>query len=94
MSQPPRTIAPTWPDYQLIDAGGGKKLERWGNVFTIRPDVQAYFHSGKPFAEWKELAHWEFTESPGKTGRWKAIKPDAPTEWQITYGRLKFVQLS
>jgi 23S rRNA (cytosine1962-C5)-methyltransferase len=91
MSQTPRAIAPSWPDYQLIDAGGGKKLERWGQVITIRPDVQAYFHSGKPFTEWKELAHWEFTESPGKAGRWKALKKDAPTEWQISYGRLKFV---
>lgn len=87
----PKTIAPTWPDYQLLDAGGGKKLERWGKIITIRPDIQAYFHSGKPFSEWRALAHWEFVETPGKNGRWKALKTDAPTEWQITFGRLKFI---
>ena len=38
-----------WDDYELIDAGGGKKLERWGNIITIRPEMQAYFHSGIPF---------------------------------------------
>jgi len=87
----PKTIAPTWPDYQLLDAGGGKKLERWGKIITIRPDIQAYFHSGKPFSEWRALAHLEFVETPGKNGRWKALKTDAPTEWQITFGRLKFI---
>ena len=38
-----------WDDYELIDAGGGKKLERWGSIITIRPEVQAYFKSGKTF---------------------------------------------
>ena len=41
-----------WNDYELIDAGGGRKLERWGKLITIRPEVQAYFHSGLPFSEW------------------------------------------
>ena len=91
MSSTPRAIAPSWPDYQLLDAGGGKKLERWGKVITIRPDVQAYFHSGKPFTEWRQMAHWEYTETPGKNGRWKALQKDAPTEWQVSYGRLRFV---
>ena len=36
-------------DYELIDAGGGKKLERWGKIITIRPEVNAYFRSGMPF---------------------------------------------
>ena len=38
-----------WDDYELIAAGCGKKLERWGNIITIRPEMQAYFHSGIPF---------------------------------------------
>ena len=27
-------------DYELIDAAGGQKLERWGNIVLIRPDPQ------------------------------------------------------
>ena len=50
----------SWSDYELIDAGGGKKLERWGTVITIRPEVQAYFKSEKPFDAWRKMAHWEF----------------------------------
>ena len=34
-----------WDDYELVDAGGSLKLERWGDIYTIRPEVQAYFKS-------------------------------------------------
>lgn len=89
----PRTYSEGWADYELIDAGGGKKLERWGKIITIRPEVQAYFHSGKPFTEWRTLAHWEFIENAGQQGKWKRLKKDAPENWTISYQRLKF-QLS
>ena len=79
-----------WSDYELIDAGGGKKLERWGSIITIRPEVQAYFRSGKTFDEWHKLAHWEFTDKGGQTGTWKALKSDAPKEWTIRYNELTF----
>lgn len=79
-----------WKDYELIDAGGGKKLERWGEIITIRPEVQAYFRSEKSFGEWQKLAHWEFTEKKNQTGTWKALKPNAPREWTIQYKDLTF----
>lgn len=79
-----------WDDYELIDAGGGKKLERWGDVITIRPEVQAYFKSGKSFKEWNELAHWEFIAKGGQSGVWKSLKKNSPREWTIKYGRISF----
>lgn len=79
-----------WEDYELIDAGGGKKLERWGEIITIRPEVQAYFRSEKSFGEWQKLAHWEFTEKKNQTGTWKALKPNAPKEWTVQYKDLTF----
>jgi len=78
-----------WADYELIDAGGGKKLERWGKIITIRPEVQAYFKSEIPFDKWNEMAHWEFVQK-GSAGKWKALKPKAPESWEIGYERLKF----
>ena len=90
MSNLPRTFSEGWSDYELIDAGGGKKLERWGNIITIRPEIQAYFHSGLPFTEWKNLAHWEFVEGKNQQGKWKSLKKDSPTKWIISYNRLKF----
>ena len=80
----------SWNDYELIDAGGGRKLERWGKLITIRPEVQAYFHSGLPFSDWSKMAHWEFIEKKGKKGAWKQLIKDAPRAQTISYGRLKF----
>lgn len=83
-----------WKDYELIDAGVEQKLERWGNVITIRPERQAYFKSGLPFEKWYKKAHFVF-ESTGKTsGRWKALK-ELKTDhiWNISYKNVQF-QLS
>lgn len=33
-------IAKNWKDYEIIDMANGEKLERWGNVYLIRPDPQ------------------------------------------------------
>jgi len=79
-----------WADYELIDAGGGKKLERWGDIITIRSEVQAYFKSGKSFDEWDQLAHWEYVEKGAQSGIWKQLKKNAPSEWSIQYGDLVF----
>jgi 23S rRNA (cytosine1962-C5)-methyltransferase len=79
-----------WEDYELIDAGGGKKLERWGTILTIRPEVQAYFKSEKTFKEWEQLAHWEFVQRGGKSGVWKPLKKNVPKKWAIGYEQLTF----
>ncbi|MDB4091350.1 class I SAM-dependent methyltransferase [Crocinitomicaceae bacterium] len=79
-----------WAEYELIDAGGGKKLERWGKVITIRPELQAYFKSGKPFEEWYRMAHWEFVAKSSQSGKWKRLKESAPEEWTISYKKLDF----
>lgn len=70
-------------NYELIDAGGGRKLERWGTITTIRPEHQAYFAAVLSKKEWLDLADWEFIpKSEGALqGTWKKLKPDAPEEW-------------
>jgi 23S rRNA (cytosine1962-C5)-methyltransferase len=85
-----RIYSEAWKDYELIDAGGGKKLERWGSIITIRPEVQAYFKSEKTFKEWDQVAHWEFVSKDGKSGKWKSLKKDSPTEWSIMFNKLSF----
>jgi 23S rRNA (cytosine1962-C5)-methyltransferase len=79
-----------WPDYELLDAGDGKKLERWGKIITIRPELQADFKPGWSFSQWQELAHWEFEEQSSTQGLWKIIKPNAPEHWVISYQNLNF----
>ena len=39
-------LADSWHDYEIIDAGDGEKLERWGGVTLLRPDPQAVWPMG------------------------------------------------
>jgi 23S rRNA (cytosine1962-C5)-methyltransferase len=86
----PREYGSSWPDYELLDAGDGKKLERWGKVITIRPEIQASFKPGWPYSQWLDMAHWEFEELSSTQGRWLNIKPQAPEQWLISYENLNF----
>ncbi len=85
-----RIYSTGWGDYELIDAGGGKKLERWGSLVTIRPEVQAYFKSERTFKEWEQIAHWEFISKGGQNGTWKALKKNVPRKWAISFEGLTF----
>ena len=40
-------IASNWSDYALLDAGGGKRLERWGDYVLVRPDPQVIWAGGE-----------------------------------------------
>jgi len=83
-----KLFAQGWKDYELIDAGGGKKLERWGDIITIRPEVNAYFKSEITFVDWEKRANWEFVSKGGQKGVWKALKPNSPKEWTIKFNDL------
>ena len=84
-----RTFSEGWKDYELIDAGGSKKLERWGKIVTIRPDRNAYFKSEIGFSKWQKMAHFEFVEDTHTKGEWRSLK-DAPEQWEIEFNDLVF----
>lgn len=79
-----------WKDYELIDAGGDKKLERWGNIITIRPERQAYFQLGMSLKEWHDLAHLEFISQGKTSGEWIKLKNLEEVNWCIDYEDLTF----
>lgn len=84
-----RVFAPQWDEYELVDAGNERKLERWGNVYTIRPERQAYFPPGLSNQEWANKAHWEFVEDKGQQGVWKPLQK-SPEQWKLGRGELTF----
>lgn len=86
-----KTLSPDWSDYELLDAGGEKKLERWGKIITIRPERQAYFQSGMPFEKWYEMAHLEFLPKGKQSGIWKTLKDLPNKDWTIHYNALTFL---
>ena len=67
------SIAP-FPDYALLDSGGGEKLERLGRLVLRRPDPQALWrpHLQAPAWDAADLSFERDPESGGKRGTWRA----------------------
>lgn len=73
-----------WNEYELIDCGNSRKLERFGEITLIRPEITA---TGKPHlsnAEWKEMANAEFVETSKNSGKWNIFK-QIPETWRMEY---------
>jgi 23S rRNA (cytosine1962-C5)-methyltransferase len=80
--------AQDWIDYELIDTGGGEKLERWGQVVLRRPDPQIIWPLPKETNAWRTAdAHYHRSSSGG--GAWD-YKKDIPERWTIRYRELQF----
>lgn len=82
-------IADKWKDYSIIATGDGMKLERWGDVYLLRPDPQVIWPERTDMSAYKSLnAIYNRSESGG--GGWKILKK-MPQEWVVSYGDLKFL---
>ena len=46
-------IADGWKDYELLDCGGGEKLERWDKQILVRPDPQAIWETDHSHPGWR-----------------------------------------
>jgi 23S rRNA (cytosine1962-C5)-methyltransferase len=74
-------VADGWRDYELLDSGEGKKLERWGQYLTSRPDPRVIWRRSDPKI-WENVGgvfdeEWVFKTPP-------------PEPWQISYEQIKF----
>ena len=84
-----QALIPEWTEYELVDSGGGKKLERFGDHTLIRPEPQAKWAAALPAKYW-ELADSEFVKARGvQQGEWKLRKP-IPAQWMMQRKNLKF----
>lgn len=75
-----------WSDYELIDSGGGGKLERFGRIVTARPEPQALWPPSLSGAEWEASANAVFRKSKGseEKGEWQ-LKKGTPEQWFVNY---------
>lgn len=76
-----------WKDYELIDCGGGEKLERWGKYLLVRPDPQAIWDTPRTDSRWQK-PHGRYARSSTGGGQW--AKKDVPERWTVDYKGLTF----
>ncbi len=80
-------ISGNWSDYELLDASGGERLERWGRYLLVRPDPQAIWRTSREDPRWKKCDA-RYLRSASGGGHWS--EHDLPAHWQIHYGPLTF----
>lgn len=76
-----------WRDYELLDSGEERKLERFGQYIVIRPDPRAIWKPRLSAEDWK-IAEATFVQEEEKD-EWH-FKNDPPSPWEISYEKLKF----
>tara|TARA_B100000965_G_C19571344_1_gene749267 strand:- start:978 stop:1874 length:897 start_codon:yes stop_codon:yes gene_type:complete len=79
-------------DYELLDCGNQRKLERFGTIVLNRPEVEAKWSPKLSKERWK-TADWYFFEEKGKKGEWKANGNPAKlwyVNYQLPHAKLKF----
>jgi 23S rRNA (cytosine1962-C5)-methyltransferase len=77
-----------WRDYEILDAGDGEKLERWGGTILVRPDPQVIWPR-KNHKLWENV-HARYKRSADGGGAWE-FKKQIPDSWEIGYDRLRFI---
>ena len=76
-------LADAWQDYEILDAGNGNKLERWGQVRLLRPDPQAVWPMQEP-----RSVDARYIRSASGGGHWEYAKA-LPESWAIHLTRIK-----
>jgi 23S rRNA (cytosine1962-C5)-methyltransferase len=81
-----------WGDYQLLDCGGGRKLERYGPFRVARPEPQCLWTPRLAEAAWSSADAAFDPSDEEDAGRWRFTKPidqRFPLAWKGVrfYGR-------
>jgi 23S rRNA (cytosine1962-C5)-methyltransferase len=78
-------ITKPWPDYEILDSGNNRKLERFGKYTLIRPETQAIWEPRRPEL-WRNVqAEFEFV---GAKGIWK--NGGVPELWELAWRDARF----
>jgi len=80
-------LSDQWKDYELLDASGGDRLERWGEHILIRPDPQVIWRTERSHPAWR-TPEGRYSRSRTGGGAWD--KNSLPPQWEIDYKDLRF----
>ena len=79
-----------WIDYELLDSGNGRKLERFGPATLIRPEAEAVWLPKASARDWSG-ASAEFIPSAEENGGHWVFKKKIPERWTVRYRDLRLV---
>jgi 23S rRNA (cytosine1962-C5)-methyltransferase len=82
-------VSDDWRDYELLDSGDRRKLERFGGVRVNRPDPQALWMPQKPVESWKADAVFASKDDEDERGAWSFSGKPPPDDWPIAWEDLK-----
>ena len=75
-------------DYEIIDSSRGMKLERWKDIYLLRPDPQVIWDNGNLLEKYSNINAVYYRSNKGG-GHWENLKK-TPGDWQINYKDLTF----
>ena len=82
-------ITNDYVDYEIIDSSNGMKLERWKDVYLLRPDPQILWDNGDLEKKYRDKINSVYYRSNKGGGHWEN-KKDTNEQWVISYRDLKF----
>ena len=74
-------ISENWKDYSIIATGDGYKLERWKDVYLLRPDPQVIWRGKKTHPLWRR-ADATYRRSKTGGGAWLENQLPPRKEWR------------
>ncbi len=75
-------------DYELVDFGNGRKLERFGSYLLDRPAPAAEGVSRRQVSAWRR-ADARYERHPGQPGRWLYYTRPITDPWTMAWGPLR-----
>ena len=82
------TLSNEWKDYEIIDTSNGEKLERWNDIYLLRPDPQIIWDNGNLIENYDNINAVYYRSNKGG-GHWENLKA-TPAQWQVNYKNLTF----
>ena len=78
-----------WQDYEIIDCSNGEKLERWQDIYLLRPDPQVIWDNGDLSKKYRGVINARYIRSSTGGGEWENLKK-TPPYWNVKYKDLIF----
>src|SRR5438105_192280 len=78
-----------WADYELVDSGAGRKLERYGPYRVARPEPQCLWAPRLDTAEWGRADAVFDPEGDEDAGRWR-FAGKAPDRFPLAWRDVRF----